>query len=294
MNLKTTDQVLLCTDLDRTLLPNGPEPESSGARGMIGALARQGLIRLTYVTGRDKTLVSEAIKSYNLPWPDFVIADVGTTIYCTENRSWNQVADWNKRLQTAWQGLTAKDIEKIVTPLPECRLQEKSKQKLFKLSFYLPLESSPLEAEQTLKNRLEHNGLRAQVIHSVDQVHQTRLLDILPPEADKNSAIVFLADHLGFGREDCLFCGDSGNDLDVFAGPMHSVLVANALPEVKDKVRKMAENPRLRQKNYIAQGGFLHMNGCYAAGILEGLAHFFPTFSFWMHDPVHTHDSSFR
>ena len=32
-------QLLLCTDLDRTVLPNGPQSESQGARTLFAALA---------------------------------------------------------------------------------------------------------------------------------------------------------------------------------------------------------------------------------------------------------------
>ncbi|MCI5126782.1 MAG: haloacid dehalogenase, partial [Candidatus Electrothrix sp. AR5] len=32
-------KLLVCTDLDRTLLPNGPQPESPGARPAFAALA---------------------------------------------------------------------------------------------------------------------------------------------------------------------------------------------------------------------------------------------------------------
>ena len=31
--------ILLCCDLDRTLIPNGPQPESPGARPLLRALA---------------------------------------------------------------------------------------------------------------------------------------------------------------------------------------------------------------------------------------------------------------
>jgi hypothetical protein len=33
---------------------------------------------------------------------------------------------------------------------------------------------------------------------------------------------------------------------------------------------------------YLAQGGFLGMNGNYSAGILEGIAHYHPETQLWM------------
>jgi hypothetical protein len=37
-----------------------------------------------------------------------------------------------------------------------------------------------------------------------------------------------------------------------------------------------------RDTLYLAQGSFLGMNGNYAAGVLEGLAHFFPETAAWL------------
>ena len=73
--------VLICTDLDRTLLPNGKQPESPAARRRFAEFAAREEVRLAYVTGRHLALVEKAIANYVLPRPDFVIADVGTSLY---------------------------------------------------------------------------------------------------------------------------------------------------------------------------------------------------------------------
>ena len=38
------ERLLLCTDLDRTLIPNGPQPESPGARAHFATLAAEQLV----------------------------------------------------------------------------------------------------------------------------------------------------------------------------------------------------------------------------------------------------------
>ena len=48
------ERLLLCTDLDRTLIPNGPQPESPGARDRFAALAGSPHVVLAYVTGRHR------------------------------------------------------------------------------------------------------------------------------------------------------------------------------------------------------------------------------------------------
>ncbi|GAB1234429.1 hypothetical protein UT5_08230 [Ferrigenium sp. UT5] len=72
---------LLCSDLDRTLIPNGVQPESPGARNIFRRLVARDDVQLAYVSGRHRELIAQAIAEYDLPEPDFVIADVGTTLY---------------------------------------------------------------------------------------------------------------------------------------------------------------------------------------------------------------------
>jgi hypothetical protein len=73
-----------------------------------------------------------------------------------------------------------------------------------------------------------------------------------------------------------LFAGDSGNDLTVMASHLPAVLVANASDEVREQALELARRNGLVERLYLARGGFLELNGNYAAGILEGVAHFHP------------------
>ena len=68
-------RLLLCTDLDRTVLPNGPQPEPAGARRCFAAFAACPEVTLAYVTGRHRHLVEQAIHDYGLPRPDVVFSD---------------------------------------------------------------------------------------------------------------------------------------------------------------------------------------------------------------------------
>ena len=52
-----TERLLICTDLDRTLIPNGPQSESPEARAHFAALAGHDEVTLAFVTGRHRVLV---------------------------------------------------------------------------------------------------------------------------------------------------------------------------------------------------------------------------------------------
>ena len=93
---------LICTDLDRTLLPNGDAPESPGAREKLArALDDQGL-ELAFVSGRHLSLVQDAIHEFDLPRPRFAICDVGTSIYETDGTRWTELQSWWDRLAEDW------------------------------------------------------------------------------------------------------------------------------------------------------------------------------------------------
>jgi hypothetical protein len=93
-------RILLATDLDRTLIPNGAAPESPGARQRFARVASRPEVMLAYVSGRHRALVEEAIAEYHLPLPDLVIGDVGTTIYQLQDGDWREWPDWHQRTKT--------------------------------------------------------------------------------------------------------------------------------------------------------------------------------------------------
>ena len=117
--------LLLCTDLDRTLLPNGPQPESAQARELFRRFAAREEVILVYVTGRHKTLVREAIEIYRIPLPDYVIADVGSTIYRLEDNSWVYWQQWESEIEKAWNGYSCDELHSLLSGVRELRLQER-------------------------------------------------------------------------------------------------------------------------------------------------------------------------
>jgi len=268
--------LLLCTDLDRTLLPNGEQPESAEARAYFTELSQLPEVTLTYVTGRHRALVEDAIYSYSLPQPDYAITDVGTRIYRIERGDWQPWLQWENEIDNDWGGMGRQQMRDLFRDLPELRLQETSKQNTHKLSFYVPLDTDREALLAVMQVRLAECGVRASLIWSIDEPAAIGLLDVLPECATKLHAIEFLAAQTGFGVTDTLFAGDSGNDLPVLSSAIPSVLVANAGTEVREACQAQAAAAGHSEALYIASGGFLGMNGNYSAGILEGMAHFYP------------------
>lgn len=314
---ESSDQrLLLCSDLDRTILPNGAQPESSRSRPLLHALARRPEVTLAYVSGRHRKLLAAAVAEYGIPRPDYAIGDVGTTIYRVGAQGWQEWSAWHEEISADWRGLDSRALADLLEPVlahrPGVRLQEAEKQNRCKLSYYTPAQwpslpsSSATSAERPssahpvceaggspadpgrqkllalVGARLDQAGLRARLVWSVDEERDLGLLDVLPATAGKLAAIRFLMRQLGFTRSNTVFSGDSGNDLDVLTSELNAVLVANAPPEVRAEALARVSEAGRAQTLYCAAGGFMGMNGNYAAGVLEGVAHFQPQAARWL------------
>jgi sucrose-6F-phosphate phosphohydrolase len=238
-------------------------------------------VTLAYVTGRHQALVREAIEEYSLPTPDYIVADVGTTIYEISGSDWQSWNEWNEEVAPDWAGLKHEQILELFTGFSSLTLQEPSKQAIHKLSYYVPLDIDRAELIDEMQRLLQQQNVSASLVWSVDEPADIGLLDVLPERATKLHAVQFLMQQKDFALADTLFAGDSGNDLPVLISPLHSVLVANAADEIRKQAEQEAKEAKTQDALYIATGGFHSMNGNYSAGILEGLAHFIPETEHW-------------
>jgi sucrose-6F-phosphate phosphohydrolase len=274
---------LICTDLDRTLIPNGPQSESPGARETFSAIAARPEVALAYVSGRHRALVQSAISSYVLPIPDYVVADVGTTIYELEDReTWHHLKSWDAQIAADWNNLSHIELKHLLADVPALRLQESRKQNRHKLSYYVPLHADRDALSALIRQRLENEGVRPSLVWSVDEPAGIGLLDVLPAGATKYHAVCALIERLNLSPEQTVFCGDSGNDIEVLVSHIPAVLVANAQPEVRVAATTLAAQGGHADRLYCAEGGFAGMNGNYAAGIIEGLVHYHPVIASWL------------
>lgn len=270
------NKLLLCTDLDRTLLPNGPQPESRQARECFRRFVERKEVTLVYVTGRHKALVREAIDVYRIPRPNYVIADVGSTIYRLDDEEWAYWEQWESEIDKEWHGQSHDSIHGLLKDIKDLRLQERSKQNKHKLSYYVPIYVNQVDLGNKIEKKLRESNINTNLVWSIDESSNIGLLDILPANASKRHAIEFLAQQLSFDINHTFFAGDSGNDISVMASPIHSVLVANASSDVKELALKEAKKNEQQQSLYVASGDYLGMNGNYSAGILEGIVHYIP------------------
>jgi sucrose-6F-phosphate phosphohydrolase len=280
------NNILLCSDMDRTILPNGDQDESPQVRSVLSLLVERSEIQLAYVSGRDRGLIQSAIAEYDLPLPDYTVGDVGTTIYELTGRSWNPWESWFEEIANDWNGLANEDLHSLLEKFDDLTLQEQEKQNRFKVSYYTDEGIDGQRLADKMKQHLSERGLNCRVIWSVDEQRRQGLVDVLPRRASKLHAIRYLMDQKGYLNSRVVFCGDSGNDLNVLTSDIRSVLVKNASQEVRRNARESVAKNGLSETLYVAQGNFMGMNGNYTAGVLEGLAHFEPDVLPWIKEAV--------
>ena len=269
-------KTLICSDLDRTIIPNGYQEESAHARAVFRLLAQQSNISLAYVSGRDQKLILDAIDEFYLPLPDYAIGDVGTALYQVINGNWQLSDIWSGEIGQEWKGLGRGKVSKFLVNLEEIRLQEPDKQKQYKASFYTDQNVDHQQLIENIRGLLTKKGVQAGIIWSIDEISTKGLVDIIPPRANKLHAIQFLMQQEHFPEDRTIFAGESGNDLDVLTNGLQSILVKNATENIRKEALKRLSEKDLTNRLYLPQGNFFGMNGNYAAGVIEGLAHFMP------------------
>lgn len=275
--------LLLSSDLDRTILPNGAQPESPQARPKLHKLASWPEIIVAYVSGRHESLIRQAIEEYQIPVPDYAIGDVGTSIYQIQGEKWRFLPEWQQAIAPDWNNASGQELADLFSDLPELRLQEQEKQNTFKLSYYTAAQLDQQTLIKEMDSRLAKHGVKASLIWSVDEAANVGLLDVLPQSATKLHAIQFLIEYLELDPGNAVFAGDSGNDLPVVcSGELQSILVKNAHTDVIETAINALREKQAVDKLYVAKGGFLQMNGNYSAGVLEGIAHYLPQTRAWM------------
>jgi HAD superfamily hydrolase (TIGR01484 family) len=278
--------IYLCSDLDRTILPNGFHEESPRSRLVLYKFAVRPEIKLVYVTGRNKALILNAIQEFSIPLPDYAIGDVGTTLYRIRNGRWKIMENWMQHIGKDWEGLTGQDLARLLKDFDELQLQEPEKQNRYKLSYYVNLTANGRRLIDKIRRHLQSKGIAADVIWSVDEINNLGLIDILPEHASKPHAIRFLLHTQGIPECRAIFAGDSGNDLDALTSGLQAVLVKNASQDIRKKALEILSGKQMTDCLYLACGDFLGMNGNYSAGVFEGLAHFFPQTEHWIREAL--------
>jgi hydroxymethylpyrimidine pyrophosphatase-like HAD family hydrolase len=132
---------LLASDLDGTLIPLSRNPELLDAiNDFSGIIALQPSLQLAYVTGRHFELTLQGIQEYGLPEPDFIVCDVGTSVYLKDSdKNWHPDKGYADFLSKRWNIFHASELADMLRGINGISIQEDFRQSAHKLSYYAPV-----------------------------------------------------------------------------------------------------------------------------------------------------------
>jgi maltooligosyltrehalose trehalohydrolase len=260
---------ILATDLDGTLIPGEsllPNDPQHLALATLRQSASDEKLELVFVTGRHHDSVIEIMQAKNLPSPQWIICDVGTSIFHRDSPSQQQpyrpVQAYVNHLDQIVGSFSVNQLAAQIAVKDDLKLQEPQKQGRHKLSFYCDaiLLDRHVEAMQRQIDRL---AAPYRIVSSVDPFNGGGLIDLLPAGTDKSSALLWWANFRQCDPSAIVFAGDSGNDYAALTAGFRAILVGNASRELAKRVTEHHLHAGHPEQIFLAPG---HAT----AGVLEG------------------------
>ena len=263
---------VLATDLDGTLIPLEGVPENRDDLQRLRTFLLNSEICIIFVTGRHIDSVQVAIAENNLPVPEFIIADVGSSIYrrananASQETQWEHLADYQSLLDTKLNGQQRAEMQRIACGQSGVRLQEQEKQGRHKLSFYVDAANLNNVGDE-ISAAISKKGNQFSMICSTDPFNGDGLIDILPAGVSKAFALNWLLKQQKIASSEAIFAGDSGNDYAAMIGGFNTIVVGNASDELRTKVIDFFDRKNCRINLHCARSKA-------TSGVLEGVNQF--------------------
>ncbi|MBB5516606.1 hydroxymethylpyrimidine pyrophosphatase-like HAD family hydrolase [Rubricella aquisinus] len=235
---------VLATDLDGTFL-GGSAADRRALYDWIEA--QRSSVGLIFVTGRDPEFILKSCAEGVLPWPDFVVGDVGTTIGAVkpagDTRKLHILHDLEAEIAALWADGT-QTVQRVLKDAPG--LTPQPTEFRYRMSYHYDPATFDPEAIRTIE------ALGYDVLMS-DNMY----FDVLPKGVSKGPSLLRLMDHLGIAKQRVLVAGDTLNDLSMFETGLKGAVVGGA------------EAPLLERTEQIPTAR--HCTAIGAAGISEAI-----------------------
>ncbi|MDU8912106.1 HAD family hydrolase [Aestuariicoccus sp. MJ-SS9] len=232
-------QFVLATDLDGTFLGGSDEDRR---RLYDWIEENRDTIGLIFVTGRDPEFIAELCDG-GVPWPEFVIGDVGTTIARVDNGEILPIETLEHEIAQAW-GDAGDKVRRALADVPG--LTPQNTEFRYRVSFDVDMSLYDGHAEHLVR------GMGLDPLLS-----DNRFFDVLPRGVSKGPSLRRLVRHLRIAEEKVLAAGDTLNDLSMLECGLPAVAVGGAEPALLSRVEPLS---------HVHKAG-----GVGAAGILEAV-----------------------
>ena len=222
-------QFVLATDLDGTFLGGTEADRAALYRAIDARRDRMGLI---FVTGRDPGFIESLCSAGFVPWPDYVVGDVGTTIAAMRNRRVTPMADLERPIAQAW-GDRGPDVRAALSSARGLTLQPTE------FRYRVSYDYDPLFYDGMAERVVDEMGLDS-------LISANTYFDVLPKGVSKGPSLLRLVDHLGVDPERVLAAGDTLNDLSMLECGLPAVAVGGSEPALLDRVAPLAQVHKAR------------------------------------------------
>ncbi len=258
---------ILASDLDGTLIPLPGQADNRVALERLRQVRGVGAIGLVFATGRHFESVLEVMASESLPEPDWIVCDVGTSIYHLDGAGeFQPFQPYALHLQELIGNAGRESVEELLRGVTGITLQPAANQREFKISYLAQGDAvDGLAAE--INGLLDRRQLAYTCMASVDPFTGNGLLDVLPQGVSKAYALIWLATHADFDPSEVIYAGDSGNDLAALICGFRAIVVANAGNGLAEKVRQSLAGRALQHRIFTA-------SSTATSGVLEGCRYF--------------------
>jgi alpha-amylase len=245
---------ILATDLAGTFIPLNNDPQNIADLQLLTTEFQNRNVSVVFVTGRHFASVMQAIGEFELPVPQWIICDVGTSIFQRQpSGEFTPVAAYQDYQDQIIASMPIEVLREQLQSISGLRLQEAEKQGRFKLSFYT--DASQLEAQvDQVQHILDQTNAPYSIIHSVDPFNGDGLIDLLPATVSKALALEWWHQENQLDPASTVFSGDSGNDLAALTAGYRTILVGNADRSLAQRVYTLHRQSGWEDRLYLASG----------------------------------------
>jgi len=212
---------VLATDLDGTFLGGSAHDRRTLYDWIEDNRDTVGLI---FVTGRDPQFI-EGMCADGLPWPEYVIGDVGTTIAQVVDGRVTPLAALETEIASRWNDAGGR-VRAALAPVPGLRLQDTD------FRYRVSYDYDPDTFDSAAHAIVEALGLDV-------LISDNRFFDVLPKGISKGPSLRLLADHLAVPHHRLLAAGDTLNDYSMLALGLPAVAVGGAETALLDRLAGM-------------------------------------------------------
>lgn len=218
--MNSNHSLLLATDLDGTFLGGSQQQRAKFYQYIQSQRDR---LLLVYVTGRELDWISRLYQDPNIPKPDYIIGDVGTTI--VHGETFEPIAVLQDWVIQTW-GNANEQVKELLAN--ELGIELQSVKPDYRVSYYYEPES------------LQPSTVQKVIDAGFDCILSSDIyFDVMPKGVSKGPTLLRFLAEMCFNADNTIACGDTLNDLSLFETGLKGIAVGNSEPKLVEKIQTM-------------------------------------------------------